>query len=318
MKNCIVIGLGPIGSILASHLLKSGLNVTLLDIMKKRLLVMKKDGLKIKDPNNQISGDFVVFPENILFSSREIKTKPDFIFICTKTYGLMNVVSNISTAFTSPPKLIVFQNGLDNEDEVAEVLGKKVVFRCICNYAGGMVSDNEVKVTFFNRPNYIGVMDNVLIPQAKELAEILTGIGIETNYTDDIKMLEWNKTILNACLAPISAVTGLTMKEVMDYDQTRELVEKLLLEGLKVAKKVGIEFADDFFDFGISYVSKAGHHKPSMLVDIEKGCRTEIDYINGKIVEYGEKYNMPTPEHKMITAIVKGLEQKNKRNREHK
>lgn len=234
-----------------------------------------------------------------------------------KAYGLKNVVSSISTAFTSPPKLIVFQNGLDNEDEVAEVVGKEMVFRCVCNYAGGMASDNEVEITFFNRPNYIGVMDNSLIFQAQELAEILTGTGIETKYTNDIKKLEWSKTILNACLAPISAATGLTMKEVMEYDLTREMVEKLLLEGLQVAKKVGIEFADDFFDFGISYVSKGGHHKPSMLVDIENGNRTEIDYINGKIVEYGEKYNMPVPNHKMITAIVKGLEQRNLSNKEH-
>lgn len=316
MKNFAVIGLGPIGSILASHLIKSGQTVTLVDILQERLQAMKIKGLKIRDPKNQIIGDFEVFPEDIAFSSQDLKTEPDYIFICTKAYILGSIVSSLSQVFRSPPHVVVFQNGLDNEDEVADGLGKEKVFRCVCNYAGGMVSENEVEVTFFNRPNYIGVVDNSLISPAQELAGILTGSGLETAYTDDIKKLEWNKAILNACLAPVSAATGLTMKGVMDYAPTREMVEILLREGLEVAYKAGVRFPDDFFELGIAYVSKGGHHKPSMLVDIENGARTEIDYINGKIVEYAEKYGVPAPNQKMITAIVKGLEQKNLRDRE--
>jgi len=310
MKHYLVIGAGPIGNILSAHLLKEGIDVTLVDILKERLLEIKQKGLTVKDPGNQIRGDFVVFPKKFLFSSKEISEKPDLIFISVKTYSLMDVVSDISEISFSPQKLVVFQNGLDNEYQAAEVAGKENVLRCIINYAGSMVSDTEVEVTFFNRPNYIGVMDKKNIPLAKETAEILTQAGLETEYSGDIKKHAWEKAILNACLASVSTVTGLTMKEVMDSNSLREIVEKLLLEGVKVAEGAGVKFSDNFYELGLSYLSKGGYHKPSMLVDIEKGGKTEIDFLNGKIVEYGEKLDISVPYNWMVTAIIKGLEQK--------
>ncbi len=104
MKKYMVIGIGPIGSILSAHLLKEKIDVTLVDILKERLLAIKKKGLLLKDPRGQISGDFVEYPKKFLFSPREIKEKPDLIFICVKTYCLLDVASEISKVFPSPPK----------------------------------------------------------------------------------------------------------------------------------------------------------------------------------------------------------------------
>ena len=310
MKQYMVIGIGPIGSILSAHLLKEGIDVTLVDILKERLFSIKKKGLTVKDPRSQIIGDFVEYPKKFLFTPKEIKGKPDLIFICVKAYCLLDVASEISEVFPSPSKVVVFQNGLDNEDQAAKIFGKENVLRCIINYAGAMASDTEVEITFFNRPNYIGVMDKENTPLAQELAETLTRSGLETEYTDDIKKHEWEKAILNACLAPVSTITGLTMKEVMDSSPLREIVENLLLEGMKVAEGTGVKFSDNFYESGLSYISKGGYHKPSMLVDMEKGGKTEIDFLNAKIVEYGEKLDIPVPFNWIVTTMIKGLEQK--------
>ncbi len=281
----MVIGIGPIGSILSAHLLKEGIDVTLVDILKERLLSIKKKGLTVNDPREQISGDLVKYPKKFLFSPKEIKEKPNLIFICVKTYCLLDVASEISKVFPFPPKVVVFQNGLDNEDQAAKIFGKENVLRCIIHYAEAMASDTEVEITFFNRPNYIGVMDRENTPLAQELAETLTRSGLETEYTDDIKKHEWEKAILNACLASVSTITGLTMKEVMDSSPLREIVENLLLEGMKVAEGTGVKFSDNFYESGLSYLNKGGYHKPSMLMEMEKGGKTEIDFLNAKIVE---------------------------------
>jgi 2-dehydropantoate 2-reductase len=310
MKQYVVIGIGPIGSILSAHLLKEGIDVTLVDILKERLLAIEKKGLTVKDPKEQISGDFVEYPKKYLYSPREIKEKPDLIFICVKSYCLLDVASEISEIFPSPPKVVVFQNGLDNENQAAKIFGKENILRCIINYAGAMASNTEVEITFFNRPNYIGVMDKENIPLAQELAETLTRSGLETEYTEDIKKHEWEKAILNACLASVSTITGLTMKEVMDSSPLREIVENLLLEGMKVAEGTGVKFSDNFYESGLSYLSKGGYHKPSMLVDMEKGGKTEIDFLNAKIVEYGEKLDIPVPFNWIVTTMIKDLEQK--------
>ena len=66
----------------------------------------------------------------------------------------------------------------------------------------------------------------------------------------------------------------------------------------------------DFYPHAIEYMGNAGDHKPSMLMDIEANRRTEIDYINGKFVDYGEQTGVPTPYNNTLRALVKGLESK--------
>ncbi len=311
MRKCAVIGVGAIGSILGSHLLKAGNDVTFVEVMKERLLAMEEKGLHVKDTRNQIIGEFQVIPKKHAFSCKEIKEKPDCVFICTKTYNLMDVANELKSDLFRSALFVVFQNGLDNEESAARALGKENVLRCVNNYAGMMRSDTEVEVTFFNRPNYIGVMEEKNVPRAQEIAKMLSDAGIETKYTQHIKKHEWEKTILNGALASVTAASGLTMKDVMDYKPLRAIVENLIHEGIKVAESTGIRFQEDFFDHCVSYLSKGGYHKPSMLLDIEGGGRTEIDFINGKIVEYGERQGIDIPYNRMITAIVQGLEQRN-------
>ena len=311
MNNFVVVGIGPMGGILSAHLLRAGHQVTLIDILEDRLSSIAESGLSINDPNRQLNGDFSVRPTKFLKTSRDIEEKPDCVFVSTKTYGLMNVIENLAKRFSSDINVVIYQNGLDNEEYAAQVLGSRNVMRSINNFAGMMTSDTEVKVTFFNRPNYIGVIDESLLPFAKELAGILSDAGLETEFTPHIKKPEWDKVILNSCLAPVSAVTGLTMKEVLDSPPLKQMVENLLEEGLKVAREAGIEFPDDFYEKSIGYLSKGGYHKPSMLVDIESGRETEIDYFNGRIAEYGERLGVGVPHNRMITSLLKGLEIKN-------
>ena len=310
MAKIAVIGIGPMGSILSAHLIRAGADVILVDLLKRRLHSIQKRGLTVKDPRNQIIGEFTVHPENFLFSAGDIPEKLDAIFIATKTYSLMQVASEIRELVSPPSKLVIYQNGLDNQDLVSEIFGTDNVFRGINNYAGMMNSDNEAEVTFFNRPNYIGIMQGGNRAQAEELAEFLSAAGLETKFTENIKKSEWEKAILNASLAPISAATGLTMKDVMDYSPLRVMVENLFQEGIRVGRKAGVQFADDFFEKAMSYLKKGGYHKPSMLLDVEKRERTEIDFLNGRIVEYGEKLDIPVTYNRMITAVIKGMEQK--------
>jgi 2-dehydropantoate 2-reductase len=309
MAKIAVIGIGPMGSILSAHLVKAGVDVILVDFLRRRLLSIQKQGLTVKDPRNQIIGGFTVYPEKFLFSAGDIPEKLDAIFIATKTYSLMQVASEIRELVSPSCKLVIYQNGLDNQDQIAQVFGTENVFRNINNYAGLMNSDTEAEVTFFNRPNYIGTMPNGNRAQAEELAEFLSAAGLETKFTENIKKSEWEKVILNASLAPISAATGLTMKDVMDYSPLRLMVESLFKEGIQVGMKAGVQFADDFFEKAMSYLKKGGYHKPSMLLDVEKKERTEIDFLNGRIVEYGEKLDVPVSYNRMITAVIKGMEQ---------
>jgi 2-dehydropantoate 2-reductase len=178
----------------------------------------------------------------------------------------------------------------------------------VVNYAGNLIDNGKIRMSFFNAPNYIGTIDPVAETKARSLAEIITAADLETVFTEEIKKYEWEKIILNAALSPVCALTRRTMKQMMTFKETRKLAEAILREGIEVAKANGIYFKPDFLEFGMSYLDKAGHHRTSMHVDIEKRNPTEIDFINDKIVKYGKAKGIPTPYNSAIVSLIKGSE----------
>jgi 2-dehydropantoate 2-reductase len=100
------------------------------------------------------------------------------------------------------------------------------------------------------------------------------------------------------------------MAEVINDPILFHLVDVLIKEGVSVARANEFRLGSSFYPYCIDYIRDAGHHKPSMLQDIEAGRRTEVDYINGKIVEYGGQAGVPTPYNTMIRGLVKALEPK--------
>jgi len=109
-------------------------------------------------------------------------------------------------------------------------------------------------------------------------------------------------------MSPICVTTRKTMKQMMELKETRDLARGLMIEGIEVARARGIEFEPEFLDYCINYLDKAGHHKVSMQADIESGNPSEIDFLNGKIVEYGKIEGIPTPINNIFVSLIKGCE----------
>jgi 2-dehydropantoate 2-reductase len=192
----------------------------------------------------------------------------------------------------------------------------------VVNFAGNLHSPNVVNVTFFNPPNYIASVDDSRTDVAEWLSEILTSSGLETQCKDSFVIADkiWEKTILNAALSPLCAISKLTMKEAMDHPDTLEIIEQIIMEAIEVAKAEEIKLGDNFVKLCIRYLKSAGNHLPSLAVDLISGKETEIDYMNGKIVEYGRKHYVRTPLNLTFTNLVKAISHKksNSKNEEQK
>ena len=123
--------------------------------------------------------------------------------------------------------------------------------------------------------------------------------------------------ILNAALSASCALARKPMKDMMDFEPTELLAEELMREGLAVAEASGISFDERFLEHGIGYLKKAGYHRTSLHQDILRKIPTEIDWLNGKIVERGLAVGLKTPYNFTITALVKGLEMESGAPEEH-
>lgn len=302
-----IIGLGPVGSILAAHLARSGEDVVVEDIVQKLLLTVKEEGLHISGIR-----ELTAKIDKTASSMSELsKFNPDIIFIATKACFLEVVLREIKQIYKPEMRIVSFQNGLDNEQLIAETLGVDTTYRVVINYAGNTLSLGHAKMNWFQPPNYVGALHKgkyITDETTKHIARIMTASGLTTEETSNVKKDVWEKTILNAALCSICAVTGQTMKEAMEFEHTRGLAVKILEEGLEAAKADGYDFGKNGLNRFTSYLEKGGAHKPSMLIDVEKKRPTEVDFMSGAISRYGERYRIPTPVNSTFTSLLKTIE----------
>lgn len=305
-----VVGTGVVGSILAGNLLKAGRDATLVDVSPERLENLKKEGVRISDPRGCIQGDFSVPVKELRATVSALgDNPPDVLFLCMKACVLDDVMPEVKDFVTPEMEVVSFQNGLGTEDLIAEALGgNKNVHRVVINYAGKILEDGSIGVGFFNKPNYIGVLDPKCAENARGIAQLLTDSGLDTEFSEKIKGQVWEKAILNSALCPLCALTNLTIKAAMETPPLREVVEGVIREGMAVAESEGVTFAEGFFDHCMEYLDKAGPHKPSMCADCSANRKTEIDFLNGMITERGKRAGIPVVYNQTLTALIKGLE----------
>lgn len=305
-----VIGVGPVGATLAAHLKLAGATVVPCDIFPTKIDNIKKNGIHLThtiEKHAPIKHACYTVPE---LGMHDL----NLIIIAVKTPDLTKVINQIKEIDTDKLYIMCAQNGIDNEIEIGRVFGDHRTIRMVVNFAGNMVDDNTVHVSFFNPPNYLAALADGGNEMARKICDMLCSVGLETEIPLDIQDHVWEKAILNAALSATCAITRRTMKEVMDFPITLELVEGIIDESVKVAEKERIELGNKFRRFSIRYLKNAGHHRPSMLVDLENGDPTEIDMLNGRIVQYGRKHCVPTPLNQSVTAMVHLLEHKPDRN----
>jgi len=304
-----IVGLGPVGSILAAHLVKGGVNMVAEDIAEDVLAGIKRDGLRvsgIRELSARIGKTAGSMAELAEF-------EPDIVFVATKACFLKAVLAELKPVYTPNMRAVSFQNGLDNEQIIAESLGVDTAYRVVVNYAGELAGVGHARMNWFQPPNYVGAFKDgryTTDETTKYIAEMMTASGLETEEASDIKGHVWMKSILNSALCSVCALTGQTMKGAMDFGFSRDLAVKVLEEGLRVAEKDGYDFGEDALDKFTGYLEKGGAHKPSMLVDVENRRRTEVDFLSGAIVRYGRRFGVETPVNTVLTGLLKALENK--------
>ncbi len=303
-KKFAVVGAGPVGCIVAAFLSRGGYEVTLCDVQTSLLEPALNPGITLSGTDN--------------FQARVAKTTtridkladdpPDVVIVTVKATALPIITSALEGFIDEGRYVVSWQNGIDTELVLAEKLGKKQVMRAVVNYGCILEGPAKAKMVFHHRPHYLQELDPGSREAAHGICQALTDCGLDTHHTDQIRNMVWSKTVNNSSMNPVCAVTGKTMFEVINDPIVFGLVDSLLKEGVRVARANELLLGPDFYIDCLNYIKDAGQHKPSMLQDIEAKRQTEIDYINGKIIEYGERAGVPTPYNTTLRSLVKALE----------
>ncbi len=301
MRICVV-GCGAVGSLFAANLsLLEDVEVWAYDLAQAHVDAINRDGLRLSG-----AGDVLGHPRA---TSDAAGVPPcDFGIVATKAMHTDAAIAATAHAFGDGCVATV-QNGIGNEEVIANHVER--VIRGTTFPAGKIVEPGHVQWDV-KGDTTLGPFEPKPAPLAEieRLADACTRAGMPTKAVGDARGPQWRKVIFNASTNPIGALTGLTHGRVCELPPLRALVSQLVDEGKAVAAAQSIELDADPEDL-IDHAAKpevAYDHKASMLQDVEARRQTEIDYLNGGIVRFGEEHGVPTPTHRTIWTLIKGVE----------
>ena len=300
MKIC-VIGCGAIGSLFAAHLARLGtVEVYAYDVAGEHVEAINRNGLRISG-----AADFTAR----LRATSDPRELPlcNYGIVATKSLHTGAAIAQAARAFDESSAVCSVQNGVGNEEILAESV--KYVIRGTTFPAGHLIAPGHVGFDI-KGDTWIGPFEPTHTPMSRveELAGLLTRAGMNTVALKDARGAQWTKLIFNASTNPVGALTRLHHGAATRFAPTGELFNALIAEGEAVAHALGITLDHDPREMVQAGANAPGKHKASMLQDVEAGRPTEVDFMNGAIVQWGAKVGVPTPLNKALWALVKGLE----------
>ena len=300
MKIC-VIGCGAVGSLFAAHLAKAGeAEVWAYDVWKEHTDAIRANGLRLSG-----AADFTAR----LNATSDPKSLPrcDYGIVATKAIHTRAAIAQVAHIFDENSAVCSVQNGVGNEEIIAEHV--KRVIRGTTFPAGHPIAPGHIGYDI-KGDTWIGPFEPSNTPMAKveDLAGLISRAGMNTIALKDARGAQWTKLIFNASTNPVGALTLLHHGAATRFAPTGQLFNDLITEGETVAKKLGIELHGDPRTLVQKGANAPGKHRASMLQDILAKRQTEVDFMNGAIVQWGEKIGVPTPLNRAMWALIKGLE----------
>jgi len=300
MKIC-VIGCGAVGSLFAAHLARTGeAEVWAYDVWKEHVEVIRRTGLRLSG-----AADFTAR----LSATSDVTELPrcDYGIVATKAIHTRTAITQTAHIFDENSAVCSVQNGVGNEEIIAEHV--KFVIRGTTFPAGHPIAPGHIGYDI-RGDTWIGPFEPTHTPidKVEELAGLITRAGMNTIALPDARGSQWTKLIFNAATNPVGALTLLHHGAATRFGPTGALFNDLIAEGEAVAKKLGIELHGDPRHLVQKGANAPGKHRASMLQDVLAKRQTEVDFMNGAIVQWGEKVGVPTPLNKALWELIKGLE----------
>jgi 2-dehydropantoate 2-reductase len=299
-KVCIV-GCGAIGSLFAAHLARlEDVEVHAYDVSKEHTCAINERGLRISG-----AAEFTAR----LHATTDSSQIPlcDFGIVATKSTHTRPAIEQTKHIFGPSSAVCSVQNGVGNEEILAQNV--KYVIRGTTFPAGHVIEPGHVGFDI-SGDTWIGPFEPTNTPYelVEKLSALINRSGMRVIPLKDARGAQWTKLIFNASTNPTGALTLLHHRAATRFPATGALFNALIAEGEAVSKALGIELHGDPRALVEEGASAPGKHNASMLQDILVKRQTEVDFMNGAIVDWGEKTGVATPLNRAMWQLIKGLE----------
>jgi len=319
-KRYAIFGAGSLGTVLGAYLTKNGIKIDLITRNKDTIEGMRKNGAQIEGTVSFSQ------PVSALYPS-EMSGKYDIIFLLIKQQHNKEAVSSILPFLADDGVICTMQNGLP-ERLISQLAGKKRTLGCTIGWGATMLGGGVSQLT--SDPDHLVFAleksDEVGEEKFNEIKDVLLHMGtVETE--ENFAGARWVKLLVNSAFSGLSTVFGCTFGEVASSFKYRKIAQACIIECIRVAHKEDVEFEPIQ---GVNVVKLLDYNNPfkrlfslmiipqlmkshkdikaSMLQDIEKGKKSEVDSINGIISDTGKENGVPTPINDTIIKIIHDIE----------
>jgi 2-dehydropantoate 2-reductase len=337
-KRIAIMGAGAVGGYAGAHMTAAGHDVTLIDPWPKHVDAMKAQGLQISGMTPEERLSVKVNAMHITEVQSLAKQQPiDVVFVAVKAYDTVWATTLIRQYLSASGCVVSMQNCI-NEERVAEVVGWGRTLGCIVTGGVGvdLYQPGHIRRGYAKRPDitsfYVGEPSGKITRRSEEIADIMACVDA-SKATDNLWGERWTKLCVNGMRNGVSAATGMGGNARDGHAAVRRICIQLGGEAVRVGQKLGYKLGKvgalpyemlaramegDAASYaaierlmtegGAGQAERSDYQRPSMAQDMEKGRRTEIEFMNGFIASEGAQVGLKAPTHEMLTRQVLRVE----------
>ncbi len=300
-----VLGAGSLGSALGGVLTEAGHEVWLITRNQAHVDAIDQRGLTLRTADV----DRVV-PARASTSALGAGVV-DCVIVLVKSAQTRQAMLSAMSLLGPHTSVLSLQNGLGHEDILSEVVGRERVLAGKSYCGGLMIAPGHVICGHVGKDTHMGELDGSITPRITHIADAFNTAGLQAVVSDNIMGTIWDKLFINVATGALSGITRLAYGDLYQVAELEACAVAAVAEAMAVAKARGVRTS---ITEPVQAWRKAGaglpyEFKASILQTLERGARTEVDYINGAVVRLGLQHGVPTPVNATLLACIKGIEQ---------
>ena len=313
-----VVGAGAIGAFAGAMLAKAGEDVTLV-ARGPHLRAMQEHGVRVRGVVGNFDAHVTATDDPATIG------KVDVVLLTLKAHSLTAMAQRLEPLISRETTIVSAQNGIpwwyfykhggewegtqlesvDPGGVINRCIDPALVIGCVI-YPSAIITEPGIIEHIEGTRFAIGEPDGSKSERCRRIADAFIKAGLRCPIRADIRHDMWVKLMGNVAYNPISALTRATLIEIVQCPETRALATAIMTEAEAVAKELGIEMGVSI-EQRLDGAERVGHHKTSMLQDVEAGRPMELEAIVGAVVELGDKMGLSLPCTKAVYACTKML-----------
>ncbi|WP_166259409.1 ketopantoate reductase family protein [Marinobacter salicampi] len=297
--NILIVGAGAIGSFYGAILKKAGCSVS--TVLRSEYDAVNANGITISSP----LGDLSYRPDHVYREDDTPITEPDYLILCVKVLPGVDRAALVKPWIGSNTRLVLIENGLDIERELADAYPDNPVISCLAFIAASRTAPGVVEHKAYGKL-VMGRYPKGIDDNCRELSQLFIDGGIKIDLTEQVVGERWRKCLWNTPFNPLSVIAnGADTKTILDTEGGEDLIRAMIREVMDVAAAEGYPMDDKVIEQNIEGTRKMPPYKNSMALDYLNGRPIEREAVLGNVVAIATRHGIQVPHLNTVLVTLK-------------